>query len=155
MAVLDSDVVQLDRYVMISDEAGNNLAWVWPLHSLAPWTTKPGYQFVLAQSFFTPKTVEEAGGAEAIYERMKGYVDQLHKGYADHIVTLKTQVHRHHWMSPLSHGPKLPRRSTAVEGLWFVGDGSAPLLGVGVEAAASAGVMGGRDIAHALQPARV
>ncbi len=153
MAVLDADVVKLDRYVMVSDDVGNNLAWVWPLHSLAPWTTQPGKQFVLAQSFFTPKTVEEAGGSEAIYERMKGYVEALYPGYSDAIVSFKTQEHRHHWMSPLAHGPKLPRRSAAVRGVWFVGDGSAPLLGVGVEAAASAGVLGGREMADAITSA--
>ena len=147
MAVLDKDVVTLDRYVMLSDSDGSNIAWVWPLHSLAPWTTKPGRQFVLAQSLFTPRTLEEVGGEEAVYERMRHYIEGLYPGYTDAIVAFSTQKHRHHWMGPLSHGPKLPRRSTSVEGLWFVGDGSEPLLGVGVEAAASAGVLGGREIA--------
>ena len=155
MAVLNKDVVTLDRYVMVSDELGNNIAWVWPLHSMAPWTTQPGKQFVLAQAFYTPETVEEAGGREAIYERMHDEIEKLYPGYRDAIETATTQEHKHHWMGPLSHGPKLPRRSASVEGVWFVGDGSAPLLGVGVEAAASAGVMGARAIAEIKVPVSV
>jgi len=46
-------------------------------------------------------------------------------------------------------GPKLPRKAESIDGLWFVNEAS-PTAALWMEAAASAGIMGAREMrAHA------
>jgi glycine/D-amino acid oxidase-like deaminating enzyme len=122
------------------------LQWNWSLHKIAPWTTKEGQQFIVTERLLTRAAVEEAGGDDAIYDDMIEVNDELYPGYRDAIVTTAKDTHHHHWLSPLHAGPKLPRSVASVEGLWFVGDGSAPVVGWAAEAAASAGILGARAI---------
>jgi len=65
-------------------------------------------------------------------------------GFTDAVVDMVKDSHKHHWLSPLHVGPKLPRTVDSVAGLWFVGDGSTPVGGVYSEAATSAGILGAR-----------
>ncbi len=149
-ALLDKPVVKLDRYLMYSDLDGSNLIWTVPLHSLAPWTVNDERHFVLAQSFFTEATAAEAGGKDKIYPQMWEYQEEIYPGFCDAITHTATQEHRHHWALPLCAGPKLPRRLDSTRGLWFVNDASTPIAGIGAEAAVSAGVLGGIEIASHL-----
>lgn len=48
--------------------------------------------------------------------------------------------------------PQLPRTTEAVDGLWFVGDGSTLVGGMYMETSASAGMLGARGIATPLSP---
>jgi phytoene dehydrogenase-like protein len=147
-AVLDRPVVpsQQDRsFLFVTGGNGSAIQVSWPLHAAAPWTTEPGTQFVLAQSFFRDRAaVEAAGGEAAIYASMHTINEELYPGYQAAMIDSATQRHQHHWVTPCTVGPKLPRTIPSVRGLWFVGDGSVPTNGVYTEGAASGGILGAR-----------
>jgi phytoene dehydrogenase-like protein len=121
------------------------------MHNLAPWTIQPGKQYVVALSFHTIDQFEALGGESAAVERLTQLQEELFPGFREATEAVEYQRHRHFWMNPMTHGPKLPSRSTTIGGLWFAGDGSVPIAGIGVEAAASAGVLRARQIAEALR----
>ena len=89
--------------------------------------------------------VAEAGGKEAVYKNMAELAEEMHPGYQAAIIDKVDQTHPS-WAMHLFTGPKLPRRSPSVDGLWYVGDGSEPYCGIGMEASASAGILGARGI---------
>jgi phytoene dehydrogenase-like protein len=148
--VLGQPVVTMDHWGFMLDESGSYLEWFSPIHKLAPWATRPGKQFIVAQTVWTPKDFAKLGGQAAIVDRMMDLNEEFFPGFKEATEAIEVQHHRHLWMVPFVHGPKLPRCTKEVPGLWFVGDGSAPVVGMGVEAAAGAGVCGARDIAVAL-----
>ena len=132
-------------------DTGENLAWVFPMHSVAPWSTQPGKQYLVTMSFHTLGQFEAGGGEAGAIERLTDLQEELFPGFRDAIEAVDYQRHHHYWMNPMCHGPKLPSQSDTIRGLWFAGDGSVPIGGFGVEAAASAGVLRGRQIAAALR----
>jgi phytoene dehydrogenase-like protein len=148
--VLNEPVVTCHSFCLVADEGGSALAFLYPMHHLAPWSTQPGKQFLVSQKFFTPKEFEAVGGDEGAAEQINALSEQLFPGFTAATEATAIQRHRHHASAPLLHGPKLPRTTDEIPGLWFVSDGSAPVAGVGVDAAAGAGVLGAREIATAL-----
>lgn len=88
--------------------------------------------------------VDAAGGPDAIYADIVDVNEELYPGFKAAIVDMVKDHHKHHWLSPLHVGPKLPRTIDSVAGLWFVNDGSTPIGGVYSEAATSAGILGAR-----------
>ena len=108
--------------------------------------TEPGRQFLLSQRMFHGSEAQDAGGGEAILADMQATNELLYPGYGRAIAATATTTHRHHWSIPLLAGPKLPRRSTSVRALWFVGDASMPVGGLFVDGAASAGMLGAQAI---------
>jgi phytoene dehydrogenase-like protein len=149
--VLGRPVVTMDHWGFVLDESGSYLEWFSPIHKLAPWATQPGKQFIVAQTVWTPEDFAKLGGQAAIVERMMDLNEEIFPGFKEATEAIEVQHHRHLWMVPFVHGPKLPRCTKEVPGLWFVGDGSSPVVGMGVEAAAGAGVLGARDILAALR----
>jgi phytoene dehydrogenase-like protein len=137
-------------YMAMMDPSGTNLLWTWPMHALAPWSTKPGQQMIVAASAVSEEQLLAAGGEEGLHKRMNDLHELYYPGFLDSIVEQKTNRHTHLWFDQMSVRPKLPRRSPSVGGLWYVGEGSTPQKGFGFEAAASAGVLGGQEIARAL-----
>lgn len=134
-------------FLGILDEGGIPIAFTWPMHAVAPWTTQPGQQLVVATAAYSPKILTELGGSEAAYARMNDIHEVYFPGFNDAIIEQTTQSHNHLWYDQLSSGPKVPRTIQSVRNLWFVGEGSTPIRGCGFEAAASAGVLGARGIA--------
>jgi glycine/D-amino acid oxidase-like deaminating enzyme len=116
------------------------------LTEAAPWTTEPGKQLVMGHRGCTREDVEKMGGPEAVFAAMAKQADQQFPGLIDAIEETAEVSTRHHWFAPLCVGPKLPRASESVDGLFYVGDGSRPCAGIWTEAAASCGILGARDI---------
>jgi hypothetical protein len=145
--VVDKPIVPPDEPpylgVMNSDMTGF-VQWNWFLHKIAPWTTKEGHQFVVAERLLSSTALAEAGGEDAVFDDMMAVNEELYPGLKDAVVGSVRDSHHHTWLSPLHVGPKLPRSIPSVEGLWFVGDGSSPVVGWASEAAASAGILGAR-----------
>jgi hypothetical protein len=83
-------------------------------------------------------------------KRLNQICEELFPGFTEATEVQTTQRHRHHWIGPLLHGPRLPSRDPEINGLWFSGDGSRPVAGLGVEAASSAGLLRGNAIADSL-----
>ena len=82
-------------------------------------------------------------GLQAVLTEM---CDEAFPGYIDAVVATKTISHRHHWMNPCYTGPKVPRTSSDFSGLWYVGEGTVPVAGIGMEQAAYAGRDGALSI---------
>jgi glycine/D-amino acid oxidase-like deaminating enzyme len=121
--------------------------WIWPLTGVAPWTTEPGKQLVGTHFAYDAEGVAANGGAEAIYAGLLERTEELVPGFTAAVVDSVNYMSSPTgtaWMSPVTHGPKIPRTVGSVEGLWFVGDGSEPVRGIWSEAAASAGILGAR-----------
>jgi phytoene dehydrogenase-like protein len=148
--LLSEPVTDIKTYTMVSDQAGSNLAFLFPMHYLSPQHTTPGKQFMAAQAFYTPKQYCEIGERDGAVKRLNEIQEELFPGFAAATEIQKVQRHRHHWIGPLLHGARLPSQDPEVEGLWYTGDGSRPVGGLGVEAAASAGVLRARQIVEAL-----
>ena len=146
--VIDRPVITKERFMMLVNPDGSNLQWSAPIHQY-PWTTDPGTQFVVSCRTYPDGVADKFGGKDEVLTQVIEVNNQLWPGFADAIVESSVQQHRHHWSTAMLAGPKLPRRVASVEGLWFVNDGSTPVGGLWVEAAASAGVLGARSIAGA------
>jgi hypothetical protein len=145
--VLNKPLVSIRGFTLAADEGGSALAFLFPMHNLAPWSTQPGKQFLISQKFFVPKDFEAIGGAEPAAQQIISLNEELFPGLKEATEAIDIQQHKHHWLGPLVYGPKLPRTTDEIPGLWFVGDGSGPVVGIAMDAAAGAGVHGARQIA--------
>lgn len=149
-SVLHEPVVDLDWFSLVVNEAGAAQAFLFPLHRITPWNVTPGMQLLAAQAFMPQAAFDHAGGVQGVAASLASLGEELFPGFTKATSTVTTQQHRHHWMSPVTHGPKIPRTVGDLPGVFFVGDGSAPVAGLGCDAAAGAGVLGARDILTAL-----
>lgn len=138
-------------FLGVLDETGALISFSWPMQAIAPWTTQPGQQLIVATSAYSPKKLAALGGAAEAYARLDDIHEVYFPGFKAAIIEQKTQSHTHLWYDQLSAGPKVPRTIESVRNLWFVGEGSTPIAGVGFEAAASAGILGARGIAQHLR----
>jgi glycine/D-amino acid oxidase-like deaminating enzyme len=144
---LDRPVASTRRaFSGILDEQGVLVAFSWPMHAIAPWSTQPGQQLVVATSAASAKVLPDLGGADGVYQRLDEVHETYWPGYRDAIIEQKRESHSHLWYNQLSALPRIPRTIESVRNLWFVNEGSKPIAGIGFEAACSAGVLGARDI---------
>jgi phytoene dehydrogenase-like protein len=151
-ALLDrEDVVPLRNMTMVADAMGNNLAYLFPMNYIAPDSTEDGRWLLACQAQFSKEAFAEIGGNEGAVKHLLDLQEEMFPGFTDATVELKTMTHKHHWLNPLTHGPKLPAESSDVPGLYFAGDGSAPIQGIGVEGAGQAGAIRARRIAADLR----
>jgi len=146
--LLDEPFLKPDNAVLASfDLAALSVHhWLWPLTGVAPWTTEPGKQLVGSHVAYAPEEVESHGGPDAVYAALLERSEELAPGISDHIVeTLNySSSEAAAWGFPVMAGPKLPWNVSSIDGLWFVGEGSAHARGIWSEAAASAGILGAR-----------
>ena len=149
--VLAEPVVDIEHLTMVADVDGSNLAFLFPMHAIGRWTTQPGKQFLAAQAFFTPDRFEALGGLNGVVKHMLDLQEELFPGFAKAAEKTEVQQHKYKWVNPLFHGPKLPSQCASIAGLWFAGDGSKPVGGLGVDGAASAGILRARQIRATLE----
>lgn len=150
-SLLDEPLVDLHNMTMVADQTGDNLAYLFPMQAIAPGSTEPGRYLLAAQARFSAAEFEAVGGHDGAVKMLVELQEEMYPGFENATVERKEQSHKHHWLNPLTHGPKLPAQSTDCHGLYFAGDGSTPILSVGVEAAGQAGVLRARQIAADLQ----
>ena len=116
------------------------------LSGVSPWAVEPGKQIVLGHTALPLDEIEKVGGREAIYERILALSEEHYPGLTGAIEKVVRKEYKNRWFNSICIGPKIPRIINAVQGLWFVGDGSSPSAGVWTECAASCGVLGARSI---------
>lgn len=145
--VLDEPVIDIHNLTMLTDADGNNLAFLFPMHAIAPWGTQPGEQMLVAQAFYPYDEWDAMGGKEGVAKHLLALQDEMFPGFAKAARRTEILTHRHYWLDTLTHGPKLPGRCESIDGLWFAGDGSAPIVGIGVDGAAGAGISRARQVA--------
>jgi phytoene dehydrogenase-like protein len=155
--VLDKPAVPSDQCVGVLSPEGSMVQWMMPVHSLAPWCVQPGKQLVVSGTAIQVDELKNHGGEDAIYARLHNVTDCYYPGYKDALVATDALTHPsgNLWFGPVFTGPKLPRSVESVDGLWFVGENSTPVGGIWMEAAASAGILGARQIFAALKRASI
>jgi hypothetical protein len=134
----------------VANPGGSNAAFMFPMHQLPGEHVQPGKQYLVTEGFYTPQQYAQIGGLEGAVKALNDLQEEMFPGFAEATEGTAVQQHRHHWMAPFLHGPKLPGRSAAIDGLWYAGDGSTPNQSLGIEGACSAGVSRARQIAESL-----
>lgn len=126
----------------ISRPDGSRLGAVVPTHHT---NVEPGKQlFHLIVTNIGDRSEQD------VLDEVAGHLTAVFPGYRDAVIDVKTLVHTsEHWLDYVTIGPKLPRKSPSIDGLWYVGQGVEPVAGFWTEAAASSGVLGARAIAAA------
>jgi hypothetical protein len=159
-SVLQEPILPADsnHWVGVLSPTGTVCSWLGPIHALAPWAVRQaGTQFVVSACCLPVDEVEDGphGSEDETFARLADMTDSFYPGFKDAVTIADRHTHKpgHLWFEPLSSGPKLPRTIDAVEGLWFVGEGSTPTCGIWMEAAASAGILGARQMAAAIRNA--
>ena len=96
---------------------------------------------------------EDHGSDEEIFAGLHDLMDWMAPGYKAATIETRNVSHKpgHLWFENMLHGPKLPRRSSSVDGLWFVSQASRPTHGMYMEAGSSAGVLGARAMVAELR----
>jgi hypothetical protein len=149
--VLDKPVLPADcnRWIGVLKMDATMTQWMGPLHALTPWAIESPKQLMLTGRTIPESEVEKEGGPEAILARFDDVNESLFPGYKDAVGAVGVTAHAssHLWFDHVLVGPKLPHRSHSVEGLWFVGEGSAPIAGMWMDSASSAGMLGARELA--------
>ncbi|OBJ46452.1 hypothetical protein A5630_11600 [Mycolicibacterium mucogenicum] len=150
-SLLDRDVTNgLANITMITDEAGANRGYVFPMHAVSPGSTEEGKFLLAAQSQHMPDEYDTLGGHEGAVTSLLDLQERLYPGLQEATVERTTQVHPYGWLNPSTHGPKLPGRCAEIPGLYFAGDGSTPTMSFGVEGAGQAGRLRALTIAEDL-----
>jgi predicted NAD/FAD-dependent oxidoreductase len=150
-SLLDQPVVPLRNMTMVADAMGNNLAYLFPMQAIAPDSTEEGRWLLASQAQFSKEAYAEIGGHDGAIKHLIDLQEDMFPGFNAATIERKEMTHKHHWLNPLTHGPKLPAQSRDLPGLYFAGDGSAPILGIGVEGAGQAGTIRARQIASDLR----
>jgi phytoene dehydrogenase-like protein len=147
----DKPVVPIKNLLMVADEFGNNEAYLFPMHAVAPSSCEPGKYLLAAQVQMSKEDYVNGGGHDGAIKRLLAVQEELFPGLEAATIERKEQTHKHHWLNPLTHGPKLPAQSADIPGLYFAGDGSTPIVGIGVDGAGQAGLLRARRIAADLR----
>ena len=154
LAVLDKPVVPADSYIWLGilnpgGDGPQYAQYMGVLHQATPWAAQPGKQLLMSAAMIQMDELEKQGDEKAIYARINDTTEVYYPGYKDAIEVAAEVQHEpgHLWFDHVFTGPKLPRSVDSVEGLWFVGQGSFPISGIWMDAAASAGILGAREIA--------
>jgi phytoene dehydrogenase-like protein len=132
--------------ISTSNAEGTRIQDDWIISPLVPWATRPDQEMIGTELVRSQGDVAAAGGVDALYDRMRDVTDSLYPGFRNAVVEYATEQHPQ-FITPALTGPKLPRKSPSIRGLWFVGEGSTPVDGMYGEGAASAGILGARSIA--------
>jgi FAD binding domain len=149
-ALLDREVLPADgnllRGVLRPD--GTLALWAIACHAV-PWAMAAdtqAKQFVVAGCCLPAH--EDHGNEEEIFARLNAIMEFNDPGYKAATIKTHNLAHKpgHLWFENQLVGPKLPRRSDSVEGLWFVSQASRPTYGFYMEAGASAGILGARGM---------
>jgi hypothetical protein len=157
-SALDEPVLPRDsrRWVGVLPPMGGYMSWFAPLHALMPWSVKePGRQFVMGACAIPVSEIGQGryGTEDDVYGHLGNLMESIWPGYESAAGVTERFGHKsgHLWFEPLCVGPKLPRCIDSIAGLWFVGEGSAPVEGVWMEASASAGILGAREMAASVK----
>lgn len=84
--------------------------------------------------------------AEDIYADMNDMQEEMFPGFKKAIEAQHHVSRQQLWHHQFYAFPKIPQKALSVEGLYFVGDGTTPLYGAGVEGSASTGIMCAKNI---------
>lgn len=122
----------------------------WNLTSLGKWCSPPGTNLIASEVVRSEAEVEAMGGESALHAEMQKIAETTYPGYLDSMTDFAALRHPQ-LVTAFLTGPKLPRQSPSVDGLWYVGENSQPVDGCYTDGASSAGVLGARAIARTVK----
>ncbi|OBH11121.1 FAD-binding protein [Mycobacterium sp. E1747] len=148
LTLLKQPLVDVKTFLILVDPSTGGLVWIAPSSTVAPWFSPDDRQLV-------PVWIKDLPGKAALDDAaVDEYVDtvleELYPGWTEAIDARTHLRHGHHWLNPAYLGPKVPRRSPTVDALWYVGEGTTPVGGLGLEQAAHAGYTGALEIVDSL-----
>lgn len=146
-AVLDQPVIpDAIRAVGVMTIEGNLVQWECALHTVVPWLAQPGKQFYVCGTALRPEQVAEQGGEEAVLAGMLKVAEDQYPGFKEATGAVGNFAHKpgHLWYGQSTAGPKLPRRSTSVDGLWYLSEATEPAGGCWMEHSASNAILAAR-----------
>ena len=146
--LLTRPVVDVIDKLLIHDPTTGANIWFVPLSVVAPWNSPDERQLCL-QSW---------GGSAKGHNAAVNYLDDVCEdefpGWKAALGQRAPAARRYHWLNPCYAGPKVPRRSPTIHGLWYVGESTEPVGGIATEQAAFAGYHGALAIgAHPMPSA--
>lgn len=129
------------------------LHWQAALHSLTPWSVEPGKQLFMAALAVPEQDLPNHPDEENFFKFLTDQIDFFNPGFKDALETTDRMTHKpgHLWFDHVFVGDKVPRTTDSLDNVWFVGAGSIPISGMWMEAAASGGMLGARDIVAAMK----
>jgi hypothetical protein len=152
-ALLDKEILDPDSYAWrgIVGQDGSLISWSFTI-SHVPWhmsESAAGKQLVVAARCLPESEAAQHGSDEEIFAALHDDMEFYNPGYRAATLEIdnRSQGRGHLWFENLFVGPKLPRTVDSVEGLYFVNQSSKPNMGFYMEAGASAGILGARQIA--------
>jgi glycine/D-amino acid oxidase-like deaminating enzyme len=138
--LVDHVVMKRPAALSINDEDGRTLTYVIPQHES---NVEEGKQVLLI-------ALNNAGDRDddELLAESHAILERAFPDYAGSVLDVGRLTYTpSHWMDYTTVGPKLQRQSPSTEGLWYVGEGGWPVVGVWTEAAAGSGIVGARLIA--------
>jgi hypothetical protein len=134
--VFDKPVVDAKAYTLVADPERGLFNWIVPDSALAPWNHTDNRD--VAVMWGSRGRAADLDTPEAFEAYLDDVGEETFPGWKDAICARASISHRHHWLNPLYVGAKVPRRSS-IQNLWYAGDGTLPVSGLGSEQAAFAG----------------
>lgn len=138
--LVDHPVMARPAAIALNDEDGRTLTYAIAEHDS---NVEPGKQLLKV-------SLNNAGDrtTDEMLDECHEILSRAFPDYEGSVLDVGTITYTpSHWMDYTTIGPKLPRKSSSTDGLWFVGEGATPIVGVWAEAAAGSGVLGARAIA--------
>ncbi len=134
------------RYIMAMDPKDWSFLLGAQAYSLVfPWNAPEGRfsywaERVYRKEDFDEKTVDQC------YQEIDSIMEEMWPGFTDATVDKFHAVHTFLWHHQYSIYKKIPQKSESIDGLYFVGDCTAPQYGTGTDGPASTGVTVGKRI---------
>lgn len=144
---LSKPVTYDDKYLMVQDpETGSNKSILWPMSLHTPWVAPPNKQLIWQFKTY-PRDEFENLRTEDLIKEFIDIADEVYPGLKDAIVAQKYVSHKYPlWHHQYTAFPKISQKSPTVENLYFVGDGTTPQYGLGIEGPSSTGIFCAKNI---------
>ncbi len=119
-------------------KTGSNLGSISPQSLFMPWNVPPGKQLIL---YFRVYTREEALKLKPkdVIAQANNYLEEIYPGFKKAIEFQTHVAHAKLWQHQFLVS-RIPRKPSSIDSLYFIGDGTTPQDGQGIDGAASTGM---------------
>jgi phytoene dehydrogenase-like protein len=136
---LKRKVTDIPSYVMVIDPTtGDNLGGTDPKSLYMPWSAPEGKHLFLFVKIFTVEQGKKLNHQE-VYAECNKICEEMYPGFKE---AIEWQDHTAHYPPLWQHqylAAKIPQKPASTENLYFIGDGTTPMYGGGIDGPASTG----------------
>jgi phytoene dehydrogenase-like protein len=145
---LSEPVVSIGALSYVSDTLGACVQAMHPIHRNSPAAALSGEQLLVTQQYWA--AAEEREESVLVADQNEA-TERIFPGFEKVTTESRAWQEKRYSAAAQAHGPKLPRTVEDIAGLWFVGEGSEPGVGLlGSEAGAASGLDGANQIVRSL-----